>query len=239
MSLDWNDLKIAVAVSRVGSLTRAGRALGLDQTTVGRRLTALEIALDATLFVRTRAGVCVTEAGQRMIDLALEVEARIERLPEVVQERRASAAGTVRIEGEDWVLDQLVIAGLTDLRAQHPGLDVKLIGGIEIPSQWPGEPAVGVWFEQVGRGGAFAIKLGAVPFAPFAAADATGDLVDWAVLAREYMPGAQPTPRGPVRISANTLSALLSALACEPLLAYIPVCVGARDPRLKHRAAAG
>ena len=50
MPTDWDQLKVALAIARAGSLTSAAHQLGMDQTTVGRRLTALETQLDVPCF---------------------------------------------------------------------------------------------------------------------------------------------------------------------------------------------
>ncbi|WMS42660.1 LysR family transcriptional regulator [Acuticoccus sp. MNP-M23] len=230
MPLDWNDLKIALALSRSGSLSGGGRALGLDQSTVGRRLTALEAAVGATLFVRTRAGVAVTEAGQRLIDLAMEVESRVGQLSEVVGESERGASGAVRIDGVQWVLDRLLAVGLKTLVDDNPGLTLRVFGVERSPDVWPGEPCVGLWFEQAPRGGAFGIKLGGVDHAVYGrrggSANGTAALTGGQG-AVPFAGGASAGPGQP-RLVVNALSALLSAL-CEGqsnVTAILPVCLG-------------
>ena len=53
---DWSDLQAFLAIARAGQLSRAGRAMGVDATTMGRRLRRLEARLGATLFEQTREG---------------------------------------------------------------------------------------------------------------------------------------------------------------------------------------
>ncbi len=75
--MDWSHLKVVLAVSRAGSLTGAARLLGTDQTTAGRRLTALEDQLGTALFVRSKAGFLPTEPGRIVIANAERVETRL------------------------------------------------------------------------------------------------------------------------------------------------------------------
>src|SRR5690606_40414607 len=82
MAANWDDLKVLLAISRVGSLTLAAEVLGIDQSTCGRRLTALEAALGAILFLRSKTGLTLTEAGETAVARAVEIEARMERLTE-------------------------------------------------------------------------------------------------------------------------------------------------------------
>ena len=66
---DWNDLRYFLAIRRAGSLAGAARELRVDQTTVGRRLAALEDAFDARLFDRTPDGLVLTPAGESIATL--------------------------------------------------------------------------------------------------------------------------------------------------------------------------
>lgn len=65
--MDWDNLKVALAFSRTGSLTQASQVLGIDQSTAGRRLGALEADLGAILFVRSKTGFSLTDAGEAAV----------------------------------------------------------------------------------------------------------------------------------------------------------------------------
>jgi len=67
---DWNDLRYFLAVVDHGSTLSAGRALKVSQTTVARRVAALEEALGLVLFDRRQAGYELTPAGALLVDLA-------------------------------------------------------------------------------------------------------------------------------------------------------------------------
>jgi DNA-binding transcriptional LysR family regulator len=71
---DWNDLRIFLAIARSGSALAAGRELNLNQTTVTRRIDALEHALGAGLFVRGARGSGLTEQGRALMPHAEAVE---------------------------------------------------------------------------------------------------------------------------------------------------------------------
>ena len=74
-SSDWNDFQAFLAVARAGQLARAAASMGVDATTIGRRLRRLETRTGATLFEQTREGQVLTEAGEAML---AEVEAMAE-----------------------------------------------------------------------------------------------------------------------------------------------------------------
>jgi DNA-binding transcriptional LysR family regulator len=122
---NWDDLRIFLAICRAGSLSGAGRTLGIDQTTVGRRLAALEARLGATLFLRTRGGEALTDAGRQARDagaamerLALSFERRAEQLDERI-------AGEVRVTTTDALAVDFVTPAIASLREAHP--DVRVI----------------------------------------------------------------------------------------------------------------
>src|SRR3546814_20903355 len=80
--------------------------LGIDQSTAGRRLSALEGDLGIILFVRSKTGFALTDAGEAAIAQAVEVERRLERLKEAVPPPREGPAGLVRLLGTASTLDR-------------------------------------------------------------------------------------------------------------------------------------
>src|SRR6267142_3691257 len=97
-AMDWNDVRVFLAVAREGSMRAAGRALGLSQPTIARRLAAFEATFGgSSLFDRLPEGLRLNAAGERLIAAAESVEDAVLTL-----ERRHAAAspvlnGTVRI----------------------------------------------------------------------------------------------------------------------------------------------
>ena len=70
---DWNDLKYFLAVAESGSTLAAAQALRVSQTTVARRIAALEAATGVTLFERRQAGYALTPVGEAMLASAAGV----------------------------------------------------------------------------------------------------------------------------------------------------------------------
>ncbi len=124
--IDWALWRSFLAVAESGSLSAAARALGLTQPTLSRQIDALEAAVGQRLFLRTRQGLILTEAGA-----ALLPEARAMRLTADSLARRAAAApggevGTVRIAASHVVGAEILPLALAPLLAAHPGLAVEL-----------------------------------------------------------------------------------------------------------------
>lgn len=123
---DWRDLKIALAVARHGSLGAAGRATRLDPTTVSRRVTALEEAVGAALFVREPEGWRPTETGRRVLDAAGRMADEVRSLARDLDAARERVVGTVRLTTLDYVALAFLAPRLPALRARHPGLVLDL-----------------------------------------------------------------------------------------------------------------
>ena len=81
--MNWDDLKIVLAVGRRLTLAAAGRDLGVDPTTVGRRIVAIEEELGTRLFDRTGAGYAATHTGAIAIAHAEEMELKALALADI------------------------------------------------------------------------------------------------------------------------------------------------------------
>lgn len=127
--MDWNDLRVFLIAVRAGSYSAAARRLGMDRTTVGRRIAALEAALNVTLFRDTPSGPEPTWEGRQALAAAECAEAAVEDLsetlrrgpPEPVRIRIASTAG-LAIEFLDL---------FAAYRRDRPQLGLELLGALD------------------------------------------------------------------------------------------------------------
>ncbi|WP_426161992.1 LysR family transcriptional regulator [Pseudoduganella sp. R-34] len=122
---DWNDLRYFLAVTAAGSLSAAARSLGVEHTTVSRRIEALENMLGLRLFDRFARGWSLTDAGRALLPQAQRVEEEIHALL-----RQASGAGsdfgTVRISAPPAIAAHWITPRLPALRAQLTGIQIEL-----------------------------------------------------------------------------------------------------------------
>lgn len=121
---DWDDLRIFLAAARAGSLAAAGRRLGLNTATVGRRIARLEMALKSTLLVRSPAGLQLTATGAQLLQYGVQAEIALEAAADVT--RREMVAGTVRISAAEGFGSSVLAPALPALVAARPGLRVEL-----------------------------------------------------------------------------------------------------------------
>lgn len=124
--LDWNDLRYFIAVARDGSTLAAARALRVSQTTVARRVAALEQAVGFPLFEKRQAGYALTPAGQELLEKAEQVETSASAFADAASARTRELAGIVRITSEEIYALSLISPLLRDLHEQHPEIMVEL-----------------------------------------------------------------------------------------------------------------
>ena len=126
--IDWNDLRHVLALFRERSFATAGRRLGIDPTTVARRLRAIESQMGVRLFERGAEGeMRPTQAGEIAAWRAEAVEAEIGGLTMAVKGADSEVSGTVRISAVPILINRVLIPAISDLAARHPGLRLELI----------------------------------------------------------------------------------------------------------------
>lgn len=125
--MDWDDLKIVLAIAREGSLTGAARVLGLTQPTMGRRLSAFEARMGARLMQRTPGGYVLTPLGESVRSHAERIEAEVQAAERAILGRDVALAGTVRVTTVDLLAPAVIVPAVARLREQHPGISVELV----------------------------------------------------------------------------------------------------------------
>lgn len=126
--LRWDDLRVLLAVLRAGSFTKAAHVLAVEQSTVSRRIAALEEALSAPLFERHGGAPTPTELAERLRERAERVEAEVQGFVDVALGHERAIRGRVRVALTEAFAVQVVIPHmLADLRARYPHLDVDLV----------------------------------------------------------------------------------------------------------------
>jgi DNA-binding transcriptional LysR family regulator len=124
---DWNDLKAFLAVARGGSTLAGAKLLGVNQTTVARRIESLEHDLRLKLFERGQTGSRLTEAGQALIPEAENVERAAIRFANQAAGQLRGVSGALRLTTNEIVANTLVIPALVEFRKIHPDVQVDLV----------------------------------------------------------------------------------------------------------------
>ncbi|NGN42138.1 LysR family transcriptional regulator [Mesorhizobium sp. CGMCC 1.15528] len=125
--MNWDDVRIFLAVARAGQILGAARRLELNHATVSRRVVALEEALNTKLFRRLTTGSELTPAGERFLEVAERMEAdMISARAEIAGEGDA-VSGTVRIGAPDGIGVAFLASRLGKLTAMHRDLKIQLV----------------------------------------------------------------------------------------------------------------
>ena len=126
MTMDWDDLRYALAIARHGGLAGAARALAVDNSTVFRHLNALEERLGAQMFERLPGGYRPTAAGERLIEAAERMEAEAIAVDRDLTGRDTRLSGKVRVTASETLAYRVLTAEIARFRTAHPGIDVEL-----------------------------------------------------------------------------------------------------------------
>lgn len=125
-ALNWDDVRLFLALARSRTVGKAGKALGVDASTVSRRLVTLEEALGAKLFQRGRDGITATEAVEELLPVAEEIEEAMTRFANTADGFERVASGLVRITCPPDVAEVIVVPILPELRARHAALRIEI-----------------------------------------------------------------------------------------------------------------
>ena len=124
--MDWDDLRVFLAVARDESLSAAGRRLKIDAATVGRRIARLEEAMAARLFAKGPQGYALTEAGSRLLSHAERAETAMEGASEALRGPEG-LTGLIRIGAPDGCANYLLPQVLAAICDENPGLEVQIV----------------------------------------------------------------------------------------------------------------
>jgi len=130
--LDWNDLRYVLETVRRGSITAAAHALGVNHTTVARRISAAETALGTRLFDRLPSGYVPTEAGNDAMRIAVEMERASADLERQVGARDTELSGPLRVTAPQLLIERVLGDILRDFGARHPEINITLVATNEI-----------------------------------------------------------------------------------------------------------
>ncbi len=125
--MDWDNIRVFLAVARAGQILGAAKHLRLNHATVARRLSAFENALQAKLFVRRPNGCDLTEEGERMLVYAERVESEMLAAYAEIGDTDLAIEGAVRVGAPDGFGVAFLAPRLGRLKDRYPGLMIQLV----------------------------------------------------------------------------------------------------------------
>lgn len=158
--LDWDDYRLVLTVARTGTVAGAARRLGVNETTVGRRLAGIEAAAGATLFRRVDRRLAPSAAGTGVVAAAEAMERALRE----ASQRNYTLSGVVRISTVVSVIEYLIAPNMPDFVETHPDLVLEFIGANETTSLARREADIAIRLDRPERGKLVARRLGRIRF---------------------------------------------------------------------------
>jgi DNA-binding transcriptional LysR family regulator len=124
--MEWDELRYVLAVADAGSLAGAARALGVNHTTVLRRVGAFEKRLGLRLFERLPTGYVPTAGGEELIATARRIDETVVALERRLAGQDLRLAGPLRVTTTDTLMASLLPEILAEFHAAHPGIRIEV-----------------------------------------------------------------------------------------------------------------
>jgi len=198
---NWDDLRYFLRAAQTKTLAGAARSMGVEHTTIGRRLSALERSLGAPLVLRGPDGLTLTPLGERIAPLVLDVERAVSATRAAVK----AECARVRLSVPQ-ALTGLFTQALAQLRRDHPAISLEIIGANRPPD----------------------LKRGEVDLAVLVRASIDEDLVrrslgevGWSLYAADAYLARRPDPIDPNDLSGHEIVALSSDSTAAPAAKWL------------------
>lgn len=168
-ALDWEDVRVFLALARRGSLSAAARVLSVNHATVARRVQSLERSLGERLVDRRVDGYVLTPAGTRLLGPANEMETAAANLSR--GSRGDQPVGLVRVNAPPSLSQLFLASRLAGLCGKYPGIDINLATDFRTVSLERHEADIAVRFGRPQDGDVLAKRLRSIAFGFYATAE--------------------------------------------------------------------
>jgi DNA-binding transcriptional LysR family regulator len=248
-AMDWDGVRVFLAIAREGSMRGAGRALGLSQPTIARRLTAFEAGFGGQpLFDRLPEGVRLNAVGEQLLGAAEDAESAMLTL----ERRRAAASpvlsGTVRISTGDCATGFLVrcLSGATTTAPLPSGITLEFVQSLQPAALTRREADLALHHQPPESGDYYVAKLGTFAVAVYRRRGVISDA--WVAYTEEQSQGQSHEPARwvqrqveetgtPVALRAGTLLMHVEAISAGTGRGVIPCYIGDAHPLLERLTA--
>lgn len=249
--MDWDDLRFCLAIIRYGRLSGAARHLRVTQTTVGRRLAALERGTGVRLVRRTEDGYLLTQAGEAIRAHIESIETEVLAIERLLRGHDARADSPVRVHGPEILVAHILPACVVQLQAQHPGAAIELLHEGRDADLLRHQADIAIRLGRFERDGLMARRIGFLTFGLYAATAYLGDthMPDFAagcpgqmlmaLLDEDELPAqaawlAETAPRAQVTLRTDNHDAQFRAAVQGGGLALLPRFRAEAEPALRR-----
>lgn len=241
--IDWQDVRIFVALARHGSLSAAARMLAVNHATIARRLHSLEESLGEKLVERRPEGYVLTAAGTHALEAATDMEQAAQILGRGMTD--GAPSGLVRINASPGLSSGFLVSRLPALATRYPKLDIDLAPALRSISLERHEADIAIRFDKPKDGDVIARKVATVGFGFYGTEDACLSVesgndpvligfneADAYLSASTWMTRHFPRARVAFRAKDQFLQAIAARSGIG--LALIPHYIGRSDPELRE-----
>jgi len=215
---DWNDLRAFLGIVRSGKLTAAARRIGVDHSTLGRRIGRLEAALRVRLFDRSPSGYVLTIAGERLVPQAEAMESLAIGAYGSLADEGLSLGGSVRVGTPEGFGTFFLALHIGELTKRHPELEIELVANPRGFSLSKREADIAISMSQPEEGRLHSRKLADYELGLYAA--------------RSYLERSR-TIKHVSQLREHQFIGYISDLIWTPELDYLPNVSRELNPRLK------
>ena len=236
---DWNSLHTLLAVVSTGSYADAARKLGIDETTVSRRIRALERDLGRRLLERGGRQLTTTPACQGILHHLLEAEASLDLCLEKLGAVDVRTIATVRITAVDYVCDRLLAPDLSTI-SRGRNFRIELIGDDRNLNLRRHEADIALRLAKPTGDLSYTRFLSDVAYAAYESADARTNTREWAALdlaqlhLKEVRWSEEEGSQDGVRFTATSFASIQSIVASGGAAAFLPRFMAEDDPALRR-----
>jgi DNA-binding transcriptional LysR family regulator len=232
----WDDVRLFLALYRERTLAGAGAAVGLDASTLSRRLATLEELLETRLFDRGRDGLEPTEGAELLLPAAEEMAQAHARFVQSVLGFERSVEGIVRLSAPPGLAETFVVPALVELRMKYPALRVELDASIRFTELTRREADLALRTRRPSAGDLVSVKLSERRWEPMLRAErarSVEPIGDWGKVSwigwgddmQEFPPArwvAKHVPRTALVLTTSHVAAQLAAVEAGLGLALLP-----------------
>lgn len=241
-AVEWDDARVVLAIARGGSLNAAAVLLGVDATTVSRKLRSLERALNACPFDRVADRLVPTELGYTILARAERIEAELLGLAADIGGAAHRCAGTVRVSAVPVLADHLIVPSLHGLLPAYPDLKVEVAAESANVCVRHREADLALRLARPKSDTALCRRVGRLSYSIYAPAEADApDALPWityddahADLPQARWTAARADRTGLAGVRVADAATMLAAVRAGLGRAILPDFIAAADPCLKR-----
>ncbi len=242
-NVNWEGIQYCMAVINEGSVSAAAKSLGVNHTTVSRRISALEEDLKVHIFDRSTAGWQLTPLGEAMLPAATSMEEEFFNLKRAALAEQSELKGRVRVTAVEGLFNNVLMGPLQEFSHAYPEIDIEILSSPALVNLANHEADIAFRATNEPPPDAVGKKVCDLAFAVYATHDlaerwrqgddtvcsiAMRDLNESPLWVQKHFPGMR------VRFGVNSLNMLHGMVAGGLGFAVLPCALGDKDRRLQR-----